>query len=87
MGTIFCWEAGVDHLGVGSGAIWLVAQRSRHVARMRLLTVSDATAGSDVSDSMAVGLSDPLGWNGATGQDKAVAYVTPPSGARVAGCM
>jgi hypothetical protein len=28
---------------------------------MRLLAVSDATAGSDMSESMAVGLSDPLG--------------------------
>ena len=28
---------------------------------MRLLTVSDKTAGSDGSESMAVGLSDPLG--------------------------
>ena len=28
---------------------------------MRLLTVSEETAGSDGSESMAVGLSDPLG--------------------------
>jgi hypothetical protein len=47
---------------------------------MRLLTVSGETAVSDGSDSMAVGLSDPLGWNGATGPAKAAAYVTPPSG-------
>ena len=34
---------------------------------MRLLTVSVETADSDRSESMAVGLSDPLGENGATG--------------------
>jgi len=28
---------------------------------MRLLAVSDETAGSDMSESMAVGLSDPFG--------------------------
>jgi hypothetical protein len=28
---------------------------------MRLLAASEETAGSDMSDSMAVGLSDPLG--------------------------
>jgi hypothetical protein len=47
---------------------------------MRLLTVSEETAVSDGSECMAVGLGDPLGWNGATGPAKATAYVTPPSG-------
>jgi len=47
---------------------------------MRLLTVSDETAGSDGSVSKAVSLSNPLGSNGATGPAKAAAYVTPHSG-------
>jgi len=47
---------------------------------MGLLAVSDETAGSDMSESMAVGLSDPLGCLGATGPSNAAAYVTPPSG-------
>jgi len=54
---------------------------------MRLLTVSDETAGSGGSESMAVGLSKQLGSNGATGPSKAAAYVTPPSGGRVASSM
>jgi len=51
---------------------------------MRLLTVWDDTTGSDGSRSMDVGLSDPLGWNWATGPAKAAAYVTAPSGGK--GC-
>ena len=47
---------------------------------MRLLTVSYETADSVGSESMAVSLSDPLGWNGATGPAKAAADLTPPSG-------
>ena len=45
-----------------------------------LLAVSVETAGSDRSESMAVELSDPLGWNGATGPANTAAYITPPSG-------
>jgi len=47
---------------------------------MRLLAVSLETTGSDLSESMAVGLSDPHGRLGATGAANAAAYVTPPSG-------
>jgi hypothetical protein len=47
---------------------------------MRLLADSDETLGSDGSESMAVGLSDPLGWCGATGPASTAAYVAPPSG-------
>jgi hypothetical protein len=47
---------------------------------MRLLAVWEETAGSDGSESMAVGLSDPLGWFEATGPASTAAYVAPPSG-------
>ena len=47
---------------------------------MRLLAVSDETVGSDVSESIALGLSYPLGLDGATGWAKTVAYVAPHSG-------
>jgi hypothetical protein len=55
-----CRQASVGHLGVESGAIWLVIQRPGHVLDMRVLAVSHETAGSDTSESMAVSLSDPL---------------------------
>ena len=48
---------------------------------MRLLDVSNETPGSDEPVSMAVGLSDPLGWDGATGAVSRAAYVaSPPDG-------
>jgi hypothetical protein len=47
---------------------------------LRLLAVSGETAGSDMSESMAVSLSDPLGCYGATGPASTVAHIVPPSG-------
>ena len=47
---------------------------------MRLLSVSDGTVVSDKSEYKAVGLSDPLVSNGATGPAKTDAYVAPNSG-------
>jgi hypothetical protein len=47
---------------------------------MRLFAVSYETAGSDVSEPMAVGMSGPLGRDGAMGLTKTAAYVAPPSG-------
>jgi hypothetical protein len=46
---------------------------------MRLLAVSDATAVSEGSEPMAVGLSGPLGWDRATGPAKTAAYIAPPT--------
>jgi hypothetical protein len=43
-----------------------------------LLPFSDKTAHSDTSESIAVGLSDPLGCNGVTGSVNTAVYVTPP---------
>jgi len=45
-----------------------------------LFVVSDETADSDTFESMAVDLSEPLGWNGATVPASAAAHVAPPSG-------
>jgi len=45
-----------------------------------LLAVSDEAAGLDRSESMAVGMSDPLGLDRATGQANTAVYVTPPPG-------
>ena len=47
---------------------------------MRLLTVPEDTVGSGDTEHMAVGLSDPLGSNRATGPAKRASYVTSPSG-------
>jgi hypothetical protein len=47
---------------------------------MHVLSVSDETAVSDGSESMAVVLRDPLGWNGVMSSAKETAYVTSPSG-------
>jgi hypothetical protein len=47
---------------------------------MRLLAVSDETAGSDRCEPMAVGLSNPLGRNGAMGPAKTATYITPTLG-------
>jgi len=44
-----------------------------------LCAVSEETAGSDGSDPLAVGLSDPLGLCGAVGAATTAAYVAPPS--------
>jgi hypothetical protein len=67
-------------LGALIDAIRLVAQRPGHVVNTRLLAASGETAGWDWSESMAVGLSDPLGWCGATDPTNTAAYVAPPSG-------
>ena len=45
---------------------------------MRLLDVSNETPDSDVSESMTMGFSDPLGWDGATLAACTAAYVAPP---------
>jgi len=45
---------------------------------MRLFVVSIETLGSDGSESMAVGLSGPLGGDRATGPANTAAYVAPP---------
>ena len=44
---------------------------------MRQLVVSNDTPDPDGSESMAVGLSDPLGWDGATGAASTVVYYAP----------
>jgi len=46
---------------------------------MRLLVFFSETPGSDVSEFMAMGLSGPIGRNGATGPANTAAYVAPPS--------
>ena len=46
----------------------------------RLLAVSYETAGSNMSESIAVGFSDPLGWNGVMGPSNTAAFVTLLSG-------
>ena len=52
---------------------------------MRLSDVSIETPDSDGSETVAVGLSDPLG-SGATDADSTAAYVAPPRMVLVAGC-
>jgi hypothetical protein len=47
---------------------------------MHLLAVLNETARSDRSESIAVGLSDPLGRNRVMGPAKTAAYITPPLG-------
>ena len=44
---------------------------------MRLLDASNETPLLDVSRSMAVDLSDPLGWDGVTGASSKDAYIAP----------
>jgi hypothetical protein len=50
---------------------------------MRLFAVSGETAGSDRSESTAVGLSDPLSWCGATDPACTATCVVPPSGSPI----
>ena len=45
---------------------------------MRLFYVSNETSGLDGSEFMAVCLSDPLGWDRATGAASTAAYIAPP---------
>ena len=44
---------------------------------MRLLDACNETLDSDGSNSMAVGLSATIGWDGATGEATTAAYVAP----------
>jgi hypothetical protein len=80
LGRCLFGHAGVRHVGVYSGVDTRAAQRPGHVTRHASGGCLQETTGSDMSERLAVSLSSPLGFCGATGVTTTAAHVIPPSG-------
>ena len=84
--TFSCWTADVRHLGVCSLPSGVPLRGPGTSLDIRLLVVSIETPGSGGSESVAVGLRGPLGWDGATGPANIAAYVSLSRMVRVVSC-